>query len=311
MSQRERFCVNVSHCSIDHDARQANAPVGENELVRCKSAPVKGAGHEGGVVHSCPSTSSIDEVYTGPSTRSLVNRADKLVNRVSDPSITQAECSVGAMTKRLQNRAVGAPHRSRQGSRVTLHVYDLHRMTKGLPLFHVGVELYSVEFFFSADGILSHPPGGHQVHVHREVVELGTTRCTMFDVQKILDRMCKEWEGSTYNVFARNCQTWAAAFCRELGLGECIPPEYCRLSDFGRGWRSTAFARALSTVLHPSVASCGSASVSSGTCGTPICESASLNSGACSWGANPCKSTPCCAATPTSGSTELITCESA
>merc|ERR1712124_245969 len=102
---------------------------------------------------------------------------------------------------------------------VILHVYDLDRMTKRMPgmmaFYHMGVEVFQQEVFFSVVGILSCKPGGHQTHIHKKAVPL---RHTIFSYQQVkaqLEEMSKEWKGSSYNLAGRNCQTFAVAFAEK------------------------------------------------------------------------------------------------
>lgn len=170
----------------------------------------------------------------------------------------------------LKNLAVGAPIQrqvSPTSSEVILHVYDLHTVTKRMNIgtFHLAVEVYGQEIFFSVEGILSCVPAGHKKHIHKQALPLGRTFLRTHEVKLILDEMVKEWKGNSYAVFGRNCQTFAVAFVESLGLGsDCIPAEYRRQSDLGSGWRDTMIGGAAASMMNRVFGSAGSQSLASG-----------------------------------------------
>lgn len=133
----------------------------------------------------------------------------------------------------LKNLASATPVQHqivRSGSEVILHVYDLDRITKRLPgmmaFYHMGLEVFKQEIFFSVEGILACKPGGHQTHIHKKTVHLGRTMLDAYQVKALLEEMGKEWQGKSYSLTGRNCQTFAVAFAEQLGLGrDCIPSE--------------------------------------------------------------------------------------
>lgn len=191
-------------------------------------------------------------------------------NRIQSVSSRSLSSQIGGATKAivsyentnlpgaLVNRA-GASSIQLGGSEVTLHVYDLHQVTRmtGLPIFHLGVEIYKKEYFFSVDGVVSCPPAGHKKHVHKLTVPLGRTNLSEQQVLHLLAEMRQEWHGGVYNLLSCNCQTFATAFCHRLGLGSCIPPQYCRLGEGGPG---SQVGRSGMSWLHPILASTGSQS---------------------------------------------------
>jgi len=151
------------------------------------------------------------------------------------------------------------------GGGVKLHVYDLNRTTKrmGVSLFHLGVEVYGCEHFYSTQGLLAISPGSHQIHVHREVVLLGRTSLDACDVQGLLIELGSMWQGPDYAVLGHNCQAFAKEFCERLGVS--VPSKYCKQ---GSRWRGSISAGAVTALMRPlaaSVASGGSVS-SSGAC---------------------------------------------
>lgn len=153
-----------------------------------------------------------------------------------------------------------------QGSEVFLHVYDLNSSTKRMNVgaFHLGVEVYGQEIFFSVEGILSCKPAGHKRHIHKQSVHLGHILHSIHEVKAIITDMGEEWTGSSYTVIGRNCQSFAVAFVERLGFGkDGIPADYCRQSDLGAGWRDTTVGGAATYVLNRMMGSAGSQSLGS------------------------------------------------
>jgi len=123
---------------------------------------------------------------------------------------------------------------SRRGGEVKLHVYHLHNVTKftGLPIFHLGVEIYNFEHYFCNDaGITWCHPGDYDSRKHKKVQTLGSTRVSAREVWTVLDKMKPDWPGSSYSLRNHNCQTFAVAFCRNLGLD--IPHKFTRFQEWG------------------------------------------------------------------------------
>lgn len=114
-----------------------------------------------------------------------------------------------------------------------LHVYDLAAWTRAsnLPIFHLAVQVYRLEYFFCSRGIQTCTPAHNKGHVFKESVHLGRTDLTLRGVRTVVQQLRKEWRKEGYRILGRNCQTFAISFCDELGLADCIPPEYRRFSD--------------------------------------------------------------------------------
>jgi len=138
------------------------------------------------------------------------------------------------------------------GTTVVLRVYDLADLTRfsGLPIFHLGVEIYRREYYYSSKGISYCNPcrkygqqrgkgrsGGicycwcHALF--REGIPLGRTTLSRREVLKVIHDLCREeWRPEAYHPLGQNCQTFAVKFCERLGLPEgCIPAKYCRFSE--------------------------------------------------------------------------------
>mmetsp|Transcript_48427 Transcript_48427/g.123253 ORF Transcript_48427/g.123253 Transcript_48427/m.123253 type:complete len:223 (+) Transcript_48427:57-725(+) len=128
---------------------------------------------------------------------------------------------------------------------VVLHVYDTEvvgvdskRLStfSGLPIFHVGVEIYNQEFCFCTEGIVTHKPGHYDAPRHRCALQVGTVEMSHQQVLEQLSTFRKKYAGEHYAIVGFNCQTFALEVCKCLGLNEmCIPPEYVR---FAKGFTS-------------------------------------------------------------------------
>merc|ERR1712136_348741 len=68
------------------------------------------------------------------------------------------------------------PVRIRASPVVRLQVYDIWDFATraGLPIYHLGVEVFGSEVYFSARGVQSCKPAGHRIHPHRR--DCGTGR---------------------------------------------------------------------------------------------------------------------------------------
>lgn len=114
------------------------------------------------------------------------------------------------------------------GAPVTVHVYDFHEFTKkiGLPVFHLTVEVYKREYFFSTNGVISCTPGSHGGHMLRESVIVGRTQQRPSEVNWELSQLSVDWPASSYSFIGRNCQGFAAVLCQKLGVGSNFPTRF-------------------------------------------------------------------------------------
>lgn len=115
-----------------------------------------------------------------------------------------------------------------ESNAVLLHVYDLNedwleandifRETWEFGgAFHAGVEIYGREWSFNREGIYYSAPRTHEVHVYRTTVLIGYTKYSREEVTCILeDEMHHSWPGKSYNLLARNCCSFARAFCKRI-----------------------------------------------------------------------------------------------
>jgi len=81
------------------------------------------------------------------------------------------------------------------GSPVVLHVYELSEWTRlsGLPIFHLGVEVFRCEYFFTREGISLCPPAHHGGHQYKEAVQLGRTKLSRREWRRALAAMKLDW----------------------------------------------------------------------------------------------------------------------
>lgn len=117
-------------------------------------------------------------------------------------------------------------------SQVTLQVYDVTWFTQWaqLPVYHLGVEVYNLEYSFGSEGVQCCSPGCYESRSHRKSIALGVTRLSFSAVHLALQSMAlNTWQPQTYALLSRNCQSFAVDFCRVLGVS--IPQEFCRFSE--------------------------------------------------------------------------------
>jgi len=121
-------------------------------------------------------------------------------------------------------------------STVLLHVYDLeewegtndaivcpiNEMTIG-GAFHAGVEVYGHEWSYGKRGVISQLPRTAEDHIYRCSIPLGVTKHSPREVAHLLTQLCREWRGGDYDLFSHNCCSFAAEFCRQLGVGDVFP----------------------------------------------------------------------------------------
>jgi len=149
---------------------------------------------------------------------------------------------------------------------VKLNIYDLHSSISGLHdflqdvldngLYHVGVEVYGLEFMYAAgehrpmgflealqgggdtsssvsspqqssrtprssstSGIVWHPPKQHSFHAYKRTVDIGATELSMWKVFSVVTQMAPAWQQDGYHILQQNCVHFADAFCTALGCG--------------------------------------------------------------------------------------------
>eukprot|EP00188_Purpureofilum_apyrenoidigerum_P003939 Plantae.Rhodophyta-Purpureofilum_apyrenoidigerum.ctg4271.p1 GENE.Plantae.Rhodophyta-Purpureofilum_apyrenoidigerum.ctg4271~~Plantae.Rhodophyta-Purpureofilum_apyrenoidigerum.ctg4271.p1 ORF type:complete len:207 (-),score=22.94 Plantae.Rhodophyta-Purpureofilum_apyrenoidigerum.ctg4271:494-1114(-) len=136
-------------------------------------------------------------------------------------------------------------------TKVILNVYDLmdesrpewvkninwYLYTMGLGLYHSAIEVYGREFAFGGHdmegtGIFENSPRRAAGAVFRESIFLGETAYTSEEIDVIVAEIGQEFTGRSYNLFNRNCNS----FADELGFrlaGSRAPLWINRLATFG------------------------------------------------------------------------------
>lgn len=132
------------------------------------------------------------------------------------------------------------------GTKVILHVYDLHDAnayvhTFGLGAYHSGVEVFGVEYAFGgADvagvtGIFEStpkvvPPGCK----FRESIVVGETSLSKLQTRSLIVDLMPEYAASSYHILNRNCNTFSNDLCLRLTGGSSgLPAWINRLSSLG------------------------------------------------------------------------------
>lgn len=117
-------------------------------------------------------------------------------------------------------------------STVTLQLYHMSRWAQrsDLPIFHLGVEVYGREYFFTAAGISSCTPGKYAADHFVDAIPLGGTMYSQEDILFMLRRMQQEWHSKDYSILGQNCQDFALAFCEKMGVHDQIPTWVCRFA---------------------------------------------------------------------------------
>lgn len=148
----------------------------------------------------------------------------------SAPSIVSPQRPVDEPSGEPQPQVSGI---QQEGNPVTLHVYSLSEWTRlsGLPIFHLGVEVFRCEYYFSRDGIALCPPGHHGGHRYREAVPLGLTSMSRREWRRALAILRLEWPQGAYERIGCNCQDFVVAVSDVLGVGGNLPAKYCRCAE--------------------------------------------------------------------------------
>jgi hypothetical protein len=114
--------------------------------------------------------------------------------------------------------------------KVHIHVYDLSESFANLNsvaldvlgfggVLHVGVEVYGEEFSYGMQGLTVNLPRDHHHYIYRQTHLMGRTMLKRAEMQTIIASMRRDWMGTDYDIFNRNCGTFCNAFCQALGVG--------------------------------------------------------------------------------------------
>lgn len=132
---------------------------------------------------------------------------------------------------------------SNTGAEVVVHLYDLseafaqiNKVAVDLIGFggalHVGVEVFGVEWSFGTGGVSCSAPKQNRYFAYRQTVAMGRTLLGMQEVNRGVLAMQREWRGSDYDLFSKNCGTFCNALCVLLGVGS-LPAWVTRLAETG------------------------------------------------------------------------------
>jgi len=128
------------------------------------------------------------------------------------------------------------------GEVVLLHVYDLNnrfrrankvtsrgRVAVG-GAFHAGVEVFGSEWSYGCYGVdASAPRAVHgNPHTYCCTISLGRTLLDRTAFATLAWSMCQQWRGADYELFGRNCCSFASELCRRLGV-QPVPDWVSRL----------------------------------------------------------------------------------
>lgn len=164
---------------------------------------------------------------------------DGLLVRVRDPELRAAFSSLKDSSQSQSPVGCGS---------AWLHVYDIggakgtndtiHQL--GLGIFHVGIEVYDVEWSFGyadpgpemplVSGVYAVPPKTCSFGTYRESVLLGPVKNHRAkDVWMLMRKMAVAWLGTEYHPFRRNCLDFCEALAEGLGV-ERLPGWVGRLA---------------------------------------------------------------------------------
>ncbi|XP_020624931.1 desumoylating isopeptidase 2-like isoform X2 [Orbicella faveolata] len=132
------------------------------------------------------------------------------------------------------------------GYPVVLNVYDMYWINQytfpvGLGVFHSGVVVHGKEYAFGGhpnnwSGIFEMSPKSVEVlgddFKFRETLTIGTTKLLPSEVEDLLRRMGKNYQGRFYHLIDKNCNHFTSEFCQAL-CNKSIPAWVNRLASVG------------------------------------------------------------------------------
>jgi hypothetical protein len=140
-----------------------------------------------------------------------------------------------------------------EGLPVLIHIYDVSKegrirkvnniiASRFSPLkfggiFHVGVEVNGVEWYFGAgvsgaSGVGHVKPKKHPHHNFRQTLRLRYTKLSSEDIADVVSQLKKEYITDDYDILRQNCCHFADDFCQRLGAGR-LPGWIYRLARLG------------------------------------------------------------------------------
>ncbi|DBA04204.1 TPA: hypothetical protein N0F65_004312 [Lagenidium giganteum] len=150
-------------------------------------------------------------------------------------SVTHTSSNTYSSTWKARKDALKKP---RTLINVVLNIYDLSEANEyilalGLGLFHTGVEIAGDEYSFaSGAGIFTCPPRQAGGAKFRESIVMGEFDGSSQEARKLAFSLQPEFEGSSYNLFTKNCNSYSEALCQLL-LNTSIPAYINRAAYLG------------------------------------------------------------------------------
>jgi len=99
----------------------------------------------------------------------------------------------------------------------------------GTGAYHCGIEVYGKEWSFhqinSGTGVFECAPRSCTQHTHKQSVVMGVTSLSKEEVERLINRLRREWPGRGYEVLTRNCCHFSNTLSVRLGTGEI--PRWC------------------------------------------------------------------------------------
>lgn len=103
----------------------------------------------------------------------------------------------------------------------------------GLGIYHSGVEIAGEEFSYaSGAGVFSSAPRQVPGATFRESINMGLFQGSSQEAHRLAYSLSSDFEGNTYNLFVKNCNTYANALCQLL-VDKSIPAYVNRAAYFG------------------------------------------------------------------------------
>ncbi len=115
-----------------------------------------------------------------------------------------------------------------EGFLLTVYFFFLIKLSLFFQIF--GSE-WSYGYCEKGSGVYSSCPALHPMFSYRESAEMGTTLLDEQQVNRILAKLSKVWDGRSYDMLSRNCNHFCDALCQCLGVGK-IPGEFLRFCRF-------------------------------------------------------------------------------
>lgn len=181
---------------------------------------------------------------------------DKATNTKAFDASTVMDLSPMSPKKAMTFRAAAEEQNPvvSESAEVLLHIYEMGELSPGVQkmlttvlgksAFHVGLEIYGVEWSFGQrtsprmSGITSSRfPKKNPCHRYKETLSLGRTSMSPKQVHSLLLDMDCIWMAAEYHPLRRNCVNFAEELCHRLGVQQ--PPVY--LGALSRGLKNVLF----------------------------------------------------------------------